>query len=117
QGAKLGDRVLDVIKWMDEDMQLTMPQIGPRSLVTAPIDVPAEAVHQAEPRCRSLGAGMSRMRIDPVLKGIDSGDPWENLDDGLQMLAAGTPRFGESVEFFEIFIAEQFHAHGGHFGE
>ncbi len=94
-----------------------MPQIRARVFVTAPIHVAAKTVHQVQPRLPALGARVAGMRINPMLKRIHGRDPGKNFHDAFQMLAPRAPGIVAGIKFFDEFVAEQFHAHGGDFAK
>ena len=52
------------------------------------------------------------MRVNPVLKGIDGGDPGKDLDNPFEMVAPGAAGVGGRVKRFKELVAQQFHAHG-----
>src|SRR5262245_38721258 len=60
---------------------------------------------------------MAWPRINPVLKGIDSRHPREKFYDAFEMVAPCTLRLSGRIELFEVFAAEQFHAHRSHFAK
>src|SRR6476620_6778713 len=102
---------------MNEDVQLAMPEMGANVIVPGPVDGTAKSFHQRLPRRSPLGASMARMSVDPMLKGIDSGDPREQLNHAFEMIAARPADFICFVELTQELIPEQFHAHGSNFTE
>src|SRR5690349_14015409 len=83
--SKLSDAVFDVIERMNENMQLPMPKTGASRFVAAPVHLAAKAVHQRNPGSVPLRAAVTRVGVNPVLEGIDGGDPGENVHDALQV--------------------------------
>src|SRR5665213_2735920 len=67
QRAKLRDAVFDVVKRMDENVQLPVPRMRTRFFKTSPINVAAEAVHQFQIRRLALGARVAGVRINCLL--------------------------------------------------
>src|SRR6185369_2433740 len=58
QRAELGDAIFDVVKGMDKNMELPVPQAGARFFVTAPVRVTAKTIHERKPGGTALGARM-----------------------------------------------------------
>ena len=52
-----------------------------------------------------------------MLKRIDGGNPWKNIENAFKMAPPGAPRFRGGIKLLQKFVAEQLHAHGGHFAE
>jgi len=117
EGAKLGDGVFDVVEGVEEDVELPVPGVGAGGFVAGPVDVAAEAVDEGDPGVGALGTGVGGVGVEPVLKGIDGGDPGEEGEDGLEVVLAGAAGFVGGVEGVEVFVAEEFHGHGGDFAE
>ena len=113
QGAELGDAVFDVVEGIQEDVELAVPKVAAGVFVAGPIDFGAEAFHQAVPGGFSLRAGVVGVGVYPVLKGVHGGDPWKDFDDAFEVFAAGAFGVVRFIEGFKVFVAEEFHAHGG----
>lgn len=54
---------------------------------------------------------MIRMVVDPVLEGVDRGDPGEDQDDPFEELTVRTVGVVGRVEQLEVSGAEQLHGH------
>ena len=82
-----------------------------------PVHVAAEPVHQFQPRRGPLRPRVARVRVDPMLEGVHRGDPRKDVHDPFQVRAAGAVGLGRGIELFEELVAQQLHAHRGHFAE
>src|SRR5262245_25713594 len=60
---------------------------------------------------------MAWPRINPVLKGVDGRHPGEKLYNAFEMVTPCALRLSSRIELFEVFAAEQFHAHRSHFAK
>src|SRR5258706_13635671 len=60
---------------------------------------------------------MPGMNVDPMLKGVDRGDPGKYFDNPLKMLAPRAICFGRRIEFLQELVSQQFHAHRCHFAK
>ena len=98
-------------------MQLTVPKIGPRGFVPAPVCVPAELVHQFQPRLGPLRPRMAWVRVNPVLEGVHRGDPRQDVNNPFQMRTPRSVGLRHGVELFEELVAQQLHAHRSHLAE
>ena len=117
QRAELGDAVLDVVKRVQENVELLVPIFGPGALVAAPVDAAAEAIHQAVPGVVALGDRVAGVQVEPVLERIDRGDPREDEHDALEVGDPRTAHFLCVVKLAEVFAAEQLHRHRGDFAK
>ena len=57
------------------------------------------------------------VRVQPVLEGVDRGDPGQRLGDSLQLRPLGAGHVLRLVELVEEGQRQQLHAHRGHLGE
>src|SRR5690348_8257030 len=60
---------------------------------------------------------MSFVRVDPMLKSIDGGDPGKNGEDAIKVCAARAGGIVVVVEFVQVAAGEQLHAHRGDLAE
>ena len=117
QRAELGDAVFHVVERVQKDVELTVPEILPRRFVAGPVHIAAEAAHQPAPRRSALGARVTGMAVNPMLKSVHRGHPREEGDDAFEVRLARAVRVGGGVEFLEVLVAEEFHCHRGDFAE
>jgi hypothetical protein len=117
QRAQLRNAVFDVVKRMQKDMELAMPQIRARLLVAAPIHLAAKAVHQGEPGLPPLGPAVARMRVQSNVERRPrsrSTGKWRRcLPDDRAARAGRRPR----IKSLHVLVAQQFHAHRGDFAK
>ena len=62
-------------------------------------------------------AGVVGVGVDPVLEGVDRGDPGEDQHDPLEQLAVGPVGVGVAVERVEPARAQELHGHRGDLAE
>ena len=79
-----------------------MPGMVAGLLVARPVDDAAEPVEQRPPGGLALVAGVAGVGVDPVLEGVDRGDPGEDQDDPLEQLAVRAVGARPAVERVEV---------------
>src|ERR1700678_3207134 len=94
-------------------MELAIPGMIASVVVTRPIDRAAEPVEQSPPGGLPLCAGMVGMAVDPVLEGVDGGDPRQDQYDSLEQLTVGPAGFRGLVKRVEPARAQKLHRHRG----
>ena len=71
-------------------MQLAMPEVCASLLVARPVDDRRRSGRAGRVQAAlALVAGVVRVGVDPVLEGVDRGDPGEDQDDPFEQLAVG----------------------------
>src|SRR5271157_1530408 len=98
-------------------MELTMPGMIAGLLIARPINQAAEPVEQPFPGGPALFEGVMGVRIDPVLEGVDRGDPGEDEHDALEELAVGPVGVALVVERIETARTQELHGHRGDLAE
>ncbi len=116
--AKLRDAVFDVVEGDVEEVELALPGGGSGVFVAGPVDFAAEAVQESEPVGGPGLLGGVWGGVEPVLEGIDDGDPGEDADDAFDEVSLGAVSVGGlGIEDVEVIGAQQFHGHAGDFAE
>jgi len=64
-----------------------VPRIRTRILITVPVNVTAETVHQLQIGGLAFGARVARVRVNPMLECVHRGHPREKLDNALEVIA------------------------------
>ena len=70
-----------------------------------------ETLVQVGPLIESVLSRMGWVFVDPVLEGVDDGDPCHSADYALEVVASAAFCVGSTVEYIEIRGAEKFHGH------
>ena len=99
-------------------MQLPLPLQVHAVLQTRPVYFGRpECGEQLLPLGYPLGRAVGGMRVNPMLEGVDGGNPGQYGDGALDLLVAGPPLFGFGAEKQRILLhRHQLHRHGSQLG-